>query len=67
MAFNEIEASASASTHLVKYYAVTSMYFLYQMTVENDLSRSMPHISKGHAPEIEIISYRGIRDILLLN
>jgi hypothetical protein len=65
--FDKIDVSASASTHLVKYYAAINMYFVCLTATENGLSRSMPYRSKGHAPEIEFISYGGIRDILLLN
>jgi hypothetical protein len=59
MDFDEIEVSASASTNLGKYSVVISMYFLCRTTIGKGLSKSMPHKSKGHAPEMEIISYRG--------
>jgi hypothetical protein len=56
---DEIEASVSASIHFIKYSAATKMYFLCPTAVRNGSRMSMPHRSKGHAPDIEIISYGG--------
>jgi hypothetical protein len=67
MALDEIVASASAYTHFVKYFVATNIYFLCQTIMEKGPSMSIPHKSKNHVPDIEIISYGGIRDILLLN
>jgi hypothetical protein len=57
MILDEIEAGASVSTHFIKYSAATKIYFLCRTAVGKGLRMSMPHKLKGHALDIEIISY----------
>jgi hypothetical protein len=42
---DEIEASASTSTHFVKYFAATKMYFLCRTAVGNGPRSDMPDLA----------------------
>ena len=49
-----IVAKASASTHLVKYSTATIIQRRCPIALGNDPTMSIPHKSKGQAPEMDI-------------